>query len=61
MNANQMINMVIRMIMRQVIGRGGNAGIGMATRGRKQSGPDGQKSVANARKTMRLGRRMGRF
>ncbi|MET4103083.1 ribosomal protein S13 [Roseovarius sp. MBR-78] len=61
MNANQIINMVIRMVMRQVIGRGINAGIARATRGRKESGPDGQKTVANARKTMKLGRRMGRF
>jgi len=61
MNANQMINMVIRMVMRQVMRRGVNAGIDKVTRGRDDSGPDGQKTARNARKTMKLGRRMGRF
>lgn len=61
MNASQMINMVIRLVMRRVVGRGINAGIERATRGNKDHGPDGQKTVRNARKTMKLGRRMGRF
>jgi hypothetical protein len=56
MNANQMINMVIRMVMRQVMRRGVNAG-----RGGRGNGPDGKKTASNARKTMKLGKRMGRF
>jgi hypothetical protein len=61
MNANQMINMVIRMVVRQVMRRGVNAGIDRVTRGRGESGPAGKKTVGNARKTMKLGRRLGRF
>lgn len=61
MNANQMISMVIRMVMRQVMRRGVNAGIDRATRGRGNTGPDGKKTVGNARKILQLGRRMGRF
>jgi hypothetical protein len=61
MNANQLINMVIRMVVRQVMRRGVNAGIDRVTRGRGDSGPDGQKTVQNARRTMKLGRRIGRF
>jgi len=61
MNANQMINMVIRMVMRQVMRRGVNAGIDKVTRGRGGNGPDGKKTAQNARKTMKLGKRMGRF
>ena len=53
MNANQVINKVMR--------RGVNAGIDKVTRGRGDNGPDGQKTARNARKTMKLGRRMGRF
>ena len=61
MNANQMINMVIRLVMRQVTQRAVNSGIGRAARGRKNTGPDGAQTVGNARKTMKLGRRIGRF
>jgi hypothetical protein len=61
MNANQMINMVIRMVMRQVMRRGVNAGIDKVTRGGRGNGPDGKKTASNARKTMKLGKRMGRF
>ena len=72
MNANQIINMVLRMVMRRVIGMGGNKGIGMVTkRGAKDpkhmtpvermQAQQGKAAAKKARQTAKLGRRMGRF
>ena len=76
MNANGLINMVIRIVMRQVIGRGINAGIDMATRRRSEGGAPGQGEAApqdrrqaaegretarRAKQAMRVTRRIGRF
>lgn len=61
MNANQVINMVIRLVMRHVIGRGINVGIDRATRGRVETGPDGKKTARNVRQALKLGRRIGRL
>ncbi len=71
MNVDQMINMVVRMIMHRVLGRGVNAGIDMATRkfSKKDdvdpNSPEGKRQAAQAqdlakrsRQAMRLTRRM---
>ncbi len=73
MNMNQIITMVIRIIMRKVLGRGIDAGINMATR-RGGSEPDhnlapedrasarmARKTARKARQAASLTRRMGRF
>ncbi|MEO0402537.1 MAG: hypothetical protein AAF214_09185 [Pseudomonadota bacterium] len=36
MNANQIINMILKIVMRKAIGKGIDAGVNRATRGRKQ-------------------------
>lgn len=73
MNANQLIDMVIRMVTRRLIGRGINAGIDLAankmTKGKRSADPeqarvqdDAAKETANRTKQMmRAGRRIGRF
>lgn len=73
MNMNQIITMVIRIIMRKVLGRGIDAGIKMATR-RGGSKPDhgptpderasallAQKSARKALQAAKLTGRMGRL
>ena len=62
MNANRMISMVIRMIMRRVMRRGMKAGMDrLGKGGGDTSGPDGRKTAQRARRTMRAGRKTGRF
>ncbi len=73
MNMNQIITMVIRIIMRRILGRGIDAGIKMATRrGGSEQNHDltpeeratarmAQKSVRKARQAASLTRRVGRF
>jgi len=78
MNANQIINMVMRLFLRKVINQGINAGFDMATRrggkGKDDPGaaepqggqaqaddPRGREAAKRMQKTMRLGRRIGRF
>lgn len=64
MNANRMISMVIRMIMRRVMRHGMKTGMGgLGKRGGDDArpGPDGKKTARRARRTMRAGRKIGRF
>ncbi|EAQ27050.1 hypothetical protein [Roseovarius sp. 217] len=58
MNANQMINMVVRMILQRVM-RGG-----MTAVSKRMSGGDdatARKTVQRGRQVMKIGRKMGRF
>ena len=67
MNANRIVQMVLRQVMRRLIGRGIDAGVDRATRGRRgsdaaQGPPPGAKDRARATKrALRLARRFGRF
>lgn len=68
MNANQLINMAVRIVMRKLMHKGINAGIDMASRRRpgQEAADPRQKAEADqaakrARKAMRVTRRMGRF
>ncbi|MBC7132833.1 MAG: hypothetical protein H5U16_06970 [Roseovarius sp.] len=61
MNANQMINMVIRMIMQRFLRQGINKGFGAMGGGGARPGPDGRKTAQRARQAMKLGRRIGRM
>lgn len=58
MNANQMINMVVRMILRWVTRSG------MSAVSKRMSGGDEvatRKTMQHGRKVMKIGRKMGRF
>lgn len=74
MNANQIINMVIRMVMGRVLRSGVDLGINAVSNRMNRNKPDGQQTQAgkpggpNAaetqkrmRQTMRVTRRIGRF
>ncbi|KRS14379.1 hypothetical protein XM53_01240 [Roseovarius atlanticus] len=72
MNANRIINMVIRMVMNRLIRSGVNAGIDkMSKRGKKpadgQNAPDPQQKQQTAqtqkrmRQSMRVARKIGKF
>jgi len=64
MNADRMIGMAIRMIMRKLMRRGIGGGIDKVAGGRREddrTGPDGRKTARNAGRTLRLMRRIGRF
>jgi hypothetical protein len=58
MNANQMINMVVRMIVQMVMRNGMNAV------SKRMSGDDdaaARKTTQRGRQVMKIGRKMGRF
>lgn len=61
MNANQMINMVIRMVVQRLLRQGVNKGFDAMSGGADRSGPDGRKTVQRTRQAMKLGRRIGPF
>ena len=71
MNANQLINMVIRIVMRQVIGRGVRAGMDAASNKLAKRGGDSdadrQQEMAardtakRATKALRAGKRINKF
>jgi len=73
MNADRLISMVIRQVMRRVIGRGITAGIkavsgGKSSQpGKKRNDPQGRpvpgaaQDTKRARQAMRAARRLGRF
>jgi len=71
MNANQMINMVMRLFIRKVMNRGIDAGLKYATRrGKKPENmtPEdqaqeraGKETAKRARQAAKLGRRIGRM
>lgn len=71
MNANRLISMVIRMVLRPLINRGVNAGIDAVSGGRKERGKmtdeerkqaaDAKGTAQNARRAVRMGRRIGRM
>ncbi len=66
MNANRLITMAIRMIMRRLMRGGVNAGIG-AVSSRMNKGapggvaPDAKETQKRARSTMKIARRIGRM
>ncbi|MFO7758843.1 MAG: hypothetical protein R6V26_10275 [Roseovarius sp.] len=65
MYANRMISMVIRMIMRRVMRHGMKTSMGGLGKGGGEDvdrpGPEGEKTAQRARRTMRAGRKIGRF
>lgn len=71
MNANQLISMALRMIMRRVMRSGVDAGIGAVSRrmskGKDADGqdapgtPQSGETQKRARDTMKIARRMGRM
>ena len=68
MNANRIVQMVLRQVMRRLIGRGIDAGIDRATRGRQGRGegetappPGATDRARKTKKALRLARRFGRF
>jgi hypothetical protein len=72
MNAGNIVNMIVRMVMRRVIGKGIKAGIGAVAKRRGQGarGEDGQKdsqapqtgkTQRRLKQSMRAVRRIGRF
>lgn len=72
MNMNQIINMVMKIIMRKAINKGVDVGIqkasGMGRKGQGGDAPDNlqhrkqvQKSQKNAKQAMRVARRFGRM
>lgn len=71
MNANHLINMIVRMVTRQLLHRGVNAGIdAVAGRGKsreemsrdeRQQARSAKKSVGRANQAMRAARRIGRL
>ncbi|MBK5932795.1 hypothetical protein C8N32_102163 [Rhodovulum imhoffii] len=72
MNANQLLNMVTRLLMRRVVGKGVDAGINAASRAVSKRGGTGQEpqgapnpqvgeTAKRAKQAMRVTRRMGRF
>ncbi|KPP84607.1 MAG: hypothetical protein HLUCCO07_05775 [Rhodobacteraceae bacterium HLUCCO07] len=71
MNANQIINLVMRMFIRKAVGRGMNAGINrLAGKGksREEMSPEerrkarqGKQSARRARQAMKMGRRIGKM
>ena len=71
MNVNQIINMVIRMFMRKAINKGIDAGAGMVARrrGTDENDPEAARAqdasarntAKQAKRAMRLGRRMTRL
>ena len=66
MNANTMITMAMRMIMRRLMRTGVNAGIGAVgkrmNKGKEGSGaPDSKATQKRIRSTMKIARRMGRM
>lgn len=71
MNANRLINMMIRMVLRPIINRGVNAGIdAVAGRGKRREDmtPEEREQAAsakdttrNARRAVRMGRKIGRM
>jgi hypothetical protein len=62
---DRILNMVIRQVIRQIVGKGMNAGIGRLTRGRDEGTPAQQAKTRQtsdqAKGAMRLLRRFGRF
>lgn len=72
MNANQLINMAVRIVMRKLLHKGIDAGVDMASRrghgADPEARPDDPQGRAQAnetkkrlRQSMRVVRRMGRF
>jgi len=72
MNAGNIVNMVVRIIMRRVIGKGINAGVDAVgkrmSRGKTDEGKEDDRPSPGAKTTgkrmkqsMRMARRMGRF
>ncbi|MGH1329300.1 MAG: hypothetical protein ACRBBK_00315 [Paracoccaceae bacterium] len=71
MNTNQLINMVVRMVLRPLINKGIKAGIDRASRGRAPADQTPEQKALHdqqsnetskrARQAAKLGRRMGRF
>jgi hypothetical protein len=71
MNANSILNMVLRMFVRKAINGGVNAGVnalsrkdsaGRATPQDKRGGnPSAQQGVKQARRAVRMARRMNKF
>ncbi|MDF0601367.1 hypothetical protein P1J78_11545 [Psychromarinibacter sp. C21-152] len=71
MNANQIVNMVMRLFFRKVLSRGIDAGMDRMSRSRKGAPEDpdaareqskaGRDTARRAKKAMRVGRRIGRF
>lgn len=58
MNANRMINMVIRIVMRKLVGRGVNAGLGaMSRRGKNADAPQSEADRAQGRAARKQGKR----
>lgn len=65
MNANQIINMVVRMVTRRLMRTGVNKGLDMMSKGKAAKGgqpaPDARETGKRARQTMRIARRFGRM
>ncbi|TCP61987.1 hypothetical protein EV663_103174 [Rhodovulum bhavnagarense] len=69
MNATQLINMAVRIVMRKFLNKGIDAGIDMATRRRQDTDPadrrdahaQAQDTKKRVKQSMRIARRIGRF
>ncbi len=72
MNANQIVNMVMRLFVRKALSRGIDAGFDMMSKRRGAADPQdpdaarrqqaaGRENAKRAKDMMRLGRRIGRF
>ncbi len=66
MNANQLITMAIRMIMRRLMRTGVDAGIGAVSNRMNKGAPGGaapnsSETQKRARSTMKIARKMGRM
>jgi hypothetical protein len=65
-NANKLIDMVLRIVMRKAINKGIDVGVDHAMRGRNADGPKAQhranrQQAKRAKQRLRMARRIGRF
>jgi hypothetical protein len=61
MNAEQLIRMIGRRLLGQLINRGINAGIDKASGGDRKQARQAKQATRRARQAMRIGRRFGKF
>ncbi len=61
MNAEQLIRMIGRRLLGQLINRGINAGIDKASGGDRKQARQAKQATRRARQAMRIGRRLGKF
>lgn len=64
MNANRLINMVLRVVLRRLLRGGINTGLGTTGAPAEHGappGPEGRKAAQHARRMLRMTRRIGRF